>query len=525
MLGSGDAPRPVLLTGEGPEQLTPGVKGVVLSDFFDMRHDSGWLPAAGPPPHRRTAGDVLRRALTVVACFAVGVALAVGALVWQGRHELLGTRIALDTLGQPPVSERATEPAGLRSAKTVLVVGDDSSDDLSEEFSDVSGGEREGHRTDTIMVLRIDPVNDTVTGINFPRDLFIPLCDGSRQRINAAWFVGGPDCLVETVRDFAGISIDHYVQVNFEGFVNIVNAVEGVPMYIEEPMNDPKAHLDLPKGCVVLDGRTALGFVRTRADNDFGRIARQQRFLKELADRATSLSVLANPVRLYQTVDSVGELLTLDDGLGVGTMREFALTLRNVESGNITMGTVPTSTDSSTGAFYELPIEPGTRDLLTAFETGTLAEYLGEKPTATPSASASPAPKPKIPIDELAPIELRNASNIQGLAGSTSQVLTDAGIEVATVGDSDQPEPDGVVIAYAPGQLTEAESLKVAAFPDAALEQDASVQRVTVILSASVNPQRLRVAGAPTSESTEARPSAPPKPDYANAEPVAGHDC
>lgn len=467
---------------------------------------------------------MLRRALTVVACFAVGVALAVGALVWQGRHELLGTRIALDTLGQPPASEDATEAAGLSTAKTVLVVGDDSGDDLSEEFSDVSGGEREGHRTDTIMVLRIDPVNDTVTGINFPRDLFIPLCDGSRQRINAAWFVGGADCLVETVRDFAGISIDHYVQVNFEGFVNIVNAVEGVPMYIEEPMEDPKAHLDLPAGCVVLDGRTALGFVRTRADNDFGRIARQQRFLKELADRATSLSVLANPVRLYQTVDSVGELLTLDEGLGVGTMRDFALTLRNVESGNITMGTVPTYTDSSSGAFYEIPSEPGTRDLLTAFEAGTLAEYLGEKPAGSPSESPSPAPEPKIPIAELAPIELRNASTTQGLADATSQVLTAAGIEVASVGDAERPEPDGVVIAYAPGQLTEAESLKVAAFPDAVLEQDQTVQRVTVILSGGVNPDRIRVAGAPTPELTE-RPSAPPKPDYANAKPVENQDC
>lgn len=496
-----------------------------------MRHDSGWLPAAGPPSRRRTAGDVLRRALTIVVCFAIGVGLAVGALVWQGRHELIGTRIALDNLGQAPgaegASEAGSEPTGLSQVKTVMVVGDDSGDDLGKEFKDISGGERAGHRTDTIMVLRIDPVGNKVTGLNFPRDLFVTLCDGSQQRINAAWYVGGPDCLVETVRDFAGISIDHYVQVNFEGFVNIVNAVDGVPMYIEEPMEDSKAHLDLPKGCVVLDGRTALGFVRTRFDNDFGRIARQQRFLKELADRATSGSVLANPIRLFQTVDAVGDLLTVDDGLSIGTMREFALTLRGVESGNITMGTIPTVTDSSTGVYYEIPIETKTEELLAAFENGTLPEYLGEKPP-DPSASESPSdangPQPKIPVDELAPIEVRNASNIEGLAGSTSEVLTDAGIEVALIADATRTAPDGVAIAYAPGQLTEAESLKVAAFPDAVLEQDASVERVTVFLSDDVNPDRITVAGAPT-PTPSPEPSALARPEYTNAKPVKGHDC
>ncbi len=460
----------------------------------------------------------------MVVFFAVGVGLAVGALVYQGRHELLGTRIALDNLGQPPTSEAASELEGLSTAQTVLVVGDDSGDELSAEFRDIGAGERQGHRTDTIMVLRIDPVGNRVTGINLPRDLFIPLCDGSRQRINAAWYVGGADCLVETVRDFAGIRVDHYIQVNFEGFVKIVNAVEGVPMYIEEPMNDPKAHLDLPQGCVVLDGRTALGFVRTRADSDFGRIARQQRFIKELADRATSLSVLANPVRLFQTVDAIGDLLVVDDGLSLGTMREFALTMRNVDSGDITMGTIPTVTDSSSGAYYEIPIESQTDDLLTAFRNGTLPQYLGEESDVGPSESASPAPTPKIAVDELSPVAIRNASNVEGLAASTAEALSDAGVEVASIADADRPEPDGVVIAYAPGQLTEAESLKVAAFPDAVLEQDQSVDEVTVILDGDVDPGGIDVAGTSTPE-PEARPTAPERPTYKNAEPVEGQDC
>lgn len=489
-----------------------------------MRRESGWLPAAGPPPRRRRIGAILRRIVTVVLCFVVGVALAVGALVWQGRHELIGTRISLNNLGQPPVSENAAEPQGLSQAQTVLVVGDDSGDDLSREFRDLAAGEREGHRTDTIMVLRIDPQGNKITGINFPRDLLVTLCDGSRQRINAAWYTGGADCLVETVRDFAGISIDHYVQVNFEGFVKIVNAVGGVPVYLEEPMDDPKAHVDLPRGCVELDGRNALGFVRTRIDSDFGRIARQQRFLKELADRATSLSVLANPVRLFQLVDSIGELLTVDDELGIGTMREFALTLRNVESDDITLGTIPTVTDSSTGVFYEIPVESDTEDLLRAFKQGRLAQYLGEAPSDGASESASPEPEPKIAADELSPVSVLNASNVTGLAASTADVLRDAGLPIGTVTDADRPEPDGVVIAYPPGMLTEAESLQVAAFPDAVLELDDTVDTVSVILNRNVDPDTIDVAGAEESEPAQ-KPAAPSRQDYVNADPDDQGKC
>lgn len=462
--------------------------------------------------------------MTVALCFALGVALAVGALVWQGRHELVGTRIALDNLGQPPVPETATEPQGLSRAKTVLVVGDDSGDDLSREFRDLGAGEREGHRTDTIMVLRIDPQGNKITGINFPRDLLVTLCNGSRQRINAAWYTGGPDCLVDTVRDFAGIGIDHYVQVNFEGFVKIVNAVGGVPMYLEEPMVDPKAHVDLPKGCVELDGRNALGFVRTRIDNDFGRIARQQRFLKELADRATSLSVLANPVRLFQLVDSIDDLLTVDEGLSVGTMREFALTMRSVESDDITLGTIPTVTDSSTGAFYEIPVESGTQELLRAFKQGRLAQYLGEAPQDTASESASPEPEPKIPVDELSPVSVLNASNVTGLAAGTAEVLRGAGVSIGAVTDADRPEPSGLVVAYPSGMLTEAQSLQAAAFPDAVLELDETVDAVSVILNRDVDPDTIEVAGTEESEPAQ-QPSTPPRPDYVNAEPDDRGKC
>jgi LCP family protein required for cell wall assembly len=482
-----------------------------------MPRGTEWLPKEAPPPRRGGFGTFVRRALTVVLCFALGVALAAGALVWQGRDQLLGTRIEVSNLGEPPASSEAAseEDEGLSKAKNVLLVGSDSSDQLSEEFQDVATGDRSGVRTDTIMLLRIDPETTQVTGINFPRDLNIPLCDGSQQRINAAVFTGGPNCLVKTVRDF-----DHFVQVDFEGFVQIVRAVNGVTMYLDEPMQDPKAHLDLPAGCVTLDGRSALGFVRTRADTDFGRIARQQRFLKELADEATSLDVVANPVRLFQMVDAVSEMLTVDDSLGIGTMRDFATTLARVESEDIHMATVPTTSDNSTGAWYEYPIEDQTQDLLRAFKRGELAQYLGEAPSEKPSETASEqAPKPEIPLDELEPIAVLNASDVNQLAAETADVLSDAGVQVSATGDAGELEPARVEITYPAKLKREAKALQVGAFPDAVLERDPKADQVTVVLNRDFDPDLMDVAGGPSEEPS---PPAVQQREFTNAEPPKG---
>jgi LCP family protein required for cell wall assembly len=497
------------------------LKGEALSDLFDIRRDGEWLPAHVPPPRKGRVGEFVRRAFTVVLCFSLGVALAAGALLWQGRDGLVGTRIAVSNLGEPPPSEHAAaaEPEGLGEARTVLLVGDDSGDDVSGDIRDIATGERDGHRTDTIMALRIDPENKSVTGINFPRDLFVTLCDGSRQKINAAVFTGGPDCLVETVRDFAGIRIDHYVSVDFQGFVDIVNAVGGVTMYLDEPMQDSKAHLDLAAGCQTLDGRSALGFVRTRVDTDFGRIARQQRFLKELADEATSLGVVANPVKLYQMVDAVRGMLTVDDGLGLGTMRDFALTMREIDSDGISMATVPTTSDNSTGAWYEYAIEGQTQDMVRAFKRGTLAQYLGEVPEEEPSGAPDPGhATPKIPLDELEPIAVLNASDVDQLAARTAQVLADAGVQVTT-GDTNELEPARMRISYPNGMKAQAKALKVGAFPDAVLELDPTVTQVTVILNSDFDPDLMEVAGAEASE-PEVAPTAPEQREFTNATPV-----
>lgn len=456
--------------------------------------------------------------------FVIGVGLAGMMLLWQGKQTLAETQIVVGNLDEPADAEREAEGvAALTSVRTVLVVGNDTGE-VDEEYRDVATGERAGNRTDTIMLLRIDPDAREVTGIGIPRDTYIPLCNGARDKINAAWSLGGPECLIDTIRDFSGVSIDHYVEVDFAGFIGIVETVGGVTMYLDEPMQDPKAHLDLPAGCVTLDGRSALGFVRTRSDSDFGRIARQQRFLKELADEATSLSVVANPVRLFQLVESVGTTLKMDDQLDVRTLRQFAVTLRELGSEDLTMATVPTLTDNSTGNFYEIPIQEQTVALFSAFERGELAEYLGVEPAVDESEAGQPD-LPPIRVEDIPPITILNSTTIDGLAARTQEAIQALGFKVALVGDADEPALRISAIRY-PSQLrAEAAFLESTAFPGAELEEQGSSE-LTVVLGETYDPSQIRElpasATAPPEPSAETAP--PDPPEYKNAERPPGHE-
>ncbi|MDX1621682.1 MAG: LCP family protein, partial [Nitriliruptorales bacterium] len=153
----------------------------------------------------------------------------------------------------------------------LLVVGSDSRENLTpEERNELNTGSAPGQRTDTIFVMQIS--GGDVALLAFPRDLYVERCDGSQGRINAAMAIGGPGCLVETVSQLSGIPIDDYLEVQFLGFRDIVNAVGGVEMCLDRAIQDDDAGIDLPAGCQVLDGRQALGYVRVRKiDSDLER--------------------------------------------------------------------------------------------------------------------------------------------------------------------------------------------------------------------------------------------------------------
>lgn len=223
----------------------------------------------------------------------------------------------------------------------VLITGSDSRADLSpEERIALTTGSAGGDRADTIMLLTI--VGGRAGLLSFPRDLSVERCDGSVGRINGAISIGGTGCLVDTVRRLSDIPVHHQVAVTFGGFRDVVDAVGGVELCLERAIRDRSAGIDLPEGCQVLDGQDALGFVRVRKiDSDFGRIGRQQQFLRALAREMTDPTLLVRPWRFIPIVVGTARAVTVDDGMGPIELARLALALRALGSGDVVTEAVP----------------------------------------------------------------------------------------------------------------------------------------------------------------------------------------
>ncbi len=226
-----------------------------------------------------------------------------------------------------------------------LIVGSDSRAALSEdEQAALDTGDAAGGRTDTIMLLHIPFFGGgQPTLVSLPRDSAVPIPGAGRLKLNAAFSIGGPQLLAQTVETVTGVHIDHYAEIGFAGFAGIVDAIGGVEMCLDEPIDDPLAGIDLPAGCQQLSGPQALGYVRTRATpaGDLDRVQRQREFLGALLNRATSPAVLLNPLRLVPLVTGVPEALTVDDGDHIWHLARLGWTMRGISSGEVVTTTVP----------------------------------------------------------------------------------------------------------------------------------------------------------------------------------------
>jgi LCP family protein required for cell wall assembly len=223
-----------------------------------------------------------------------------------------------------------------------LIVGSDSRADLSEQQEQrLATGSAAGGRSDTMMLLHTGGSGTTL--VSLPRDSLVSIPGYGRNRLNAAYSFGGPRLLVRTVEQATGLRIDHYAEIGFDGFVNVVDAVGGVDMCIPQAMNDPKAGLNVKAGCQRLDGRTALGYVRTRATPraDLDRVEHQREFFAALMKRVASPTNLLNPFRVVELVQALPGALTVDSGDHVWHLVGLARAMRELSSGGGVTTTAP----------------------------------------------------------------------------------------------------------------------------------------------------------------------------------------
>lgn len=309
------------------------------TQVFSRVYDSGAgattvLPGATDPgvPTTRRRGPLGRviRVLAVVLAVVVGYAALLAVVAYTG----------LDRVDAVPAGDRPPPGPG----RTWLLVGSDSRENLTEEQkSELSTGSSDGRLTDTIMMLTTAP-DGVATLISIPRDSLVEIPGYGQNKINAAYAFGGAPLLVQTVEAATDVRIDGYVEVGFDGFFEIVQAVGGVEVCLDMPMNDERAGIDLPAGCQTLDGADALGFVRARysdPEGDFGRVERQRQFVSALADQVASPAVLLNPFVAVPLFATVGDALTVDDGSGPIDLGRFGLAALRATGETGQMLTVP----------------------------------------------------------------------------------------------------------------------------------------------------------------------------------------
>ena len=267
-------------------------------------------PARAPRPRRpgarRRLGPVRILGLVLALILTLGV---VGVLWADSKLQ------RIDALTDYPGR------GGNTPGTVTLLVGTDSREGLTPEqqaqLSTGSESDAGGKRTDTMMLVYTPRDSGRTMLISLPRDLLVDIPGYGQNKLNAAYTFGGPPLLTQTLEQQTGMRIDHYAEIGFGGFAGIVDAVGGVDICIDEPINDPLAGLDLAAGCQRLSGPQALGFVRTRygfAEQDLQRVRNQRQFLGALMRETMSPANLLNPFTAVPLLDAAAESATVDTG-------------------------------------------------------------------------------------------------------------------------------------------------------------------------------------------------------------------
>ena len=232
----------------------------------------------------------------------------------------------------------------------ILILGSDTRDLDGDEYGDAGGA-----RSDAMVLAHLSEDGTRIGAIQIPRDTMmdLPACPDTGRGASAGGYGAvnsalnaGPACSVTAVEALSGVRIDHFIEMNFEGFTTMVDAMDGVPVCLPEPLEDSKASLDLPAGDQIVDGRDALALARTRHavgdGSDIARMGHQQQVMSAIVQRAKSSEVLTRPDRLYGFLDAVTSSLTVDEGLNsLSALTSLATEAANVEDSNISFRVMP----------------------------------------------------------------------------------------------------------------------------------------------------------------------------------------
>jgi LCP family protein required for cell wall assembly len=398
----------------------------------------------------------------VVALCLVGTASAYGYVQWR--------------LGQIR-KEKLTALTSVNGGKpfTLLIVGSDSrsalsaNDPANAQFGGASA--TPGQRSDSVILARIAPATRQVELLSLPRDLWVNIPGQGPNRINSA-FDTGANLLIQTIQDDLGIPVNHFVEVNFDSFQAITDAVGGVKFYFPTPAKDAYSLLNVPvAGCTLLTGAQALGFVRSRhyeyyqngywhfeAESDLARIQRQQAFIKKMLKKAQSQ--FTNPIALNDVIAGVTKNLTVDSGFSSSLLINLAKDFRAIDPATIATVTLPNYPYTTAGGAAVLGLQqPQAAQTIAAFNHfGNTPPPVTTPTTKTTTAPTGPkvsAPSVTVPPSSVS-VEVANGDGVSGQAGLMNSFLSAKGYRVTT-------NPLGAGTGYPVTQVLYAPDAKTAA--------------------------------------------------------------
>lgn len=395
---------------------------------------------ATPNPLPSRIGRTLASVVAVLCLVVTGI----GWSLFSGLNSDLSSAGGLDV-----------GDGGLDGAVDILIVGTDNRTDAQgnvlsqEELATLRTGEDDGENTDTILLVRIPEDGSSATAISIPRDVYVETSTVGPSKINGVYGANkeaaltraaekspggslteadqqaavqaGRNGLISAVEDLTGVRADHYAEIGLLGFVLLTDAVGGVPVCLNEDVDEPLSGANFHAGVQTISGSDALSFVRQRHDlpaGDLDRIVRQQAYMSQLVRKTLSAGTLADPGKLGALVDAARRSFVIDENWD---FVDFALKLKDISGGNVRFETIPvTSIDSFTE--WGESIVTADPEQVTEFVAGFASGEAEHEPTEETSAALPPGVDPASVI-----VTVVNTTSIDGLAARVSGSLTELG--------------------------------------------------------------------------------------------------
>jgi LCP family protein required for cell wall assembly len=396
-------------------------------------------------------------------------------------------RAEWDSIGHVTVNsgDLGKRPPKYNAAQNILMIGSDTRTGGNAKI----GGEAEGQRSDTVMVVHIAPGRHGVVVMSIPRDTVVPVlaCPatngapgqaeavGAVERINATYAMGGATCLWKTVEQETGIHIDHFAELDFIGFKKVVNSLGGVEVCLPYAVNVPQADLHLSAGKHKIKGGQAIAFWRAREGlgqaDDQQRIQRDQFLMASLVQGIEHSDFLSSPSKVLSVISDVASSLTID--MDQKTLLSLAVSLR---------GVTPKSVQFVTAPFAAYPGDPNAELEFSQPAAGQLFGAIAHDRTLPKTGKAKQKTAPAPGVAATASTTVLNGTQVNQLAATTAASLSTRGFAIAGSGTATTPATRSEVEYASATDLPAARKLKAQLKSGAKLVLDPSVTPGTLTL-------------------------------------------